>query len=162
MLTRRAALRGGAVAASVAAVTSAAAVGLASASTADPASEAAKEFRIALAHSVQLERNVAENDQDLEFSNRYVGSDLVKSRGVFQGAFNRLTTVEASSTAGVSALLGCITARRAACDDWDEWAYSVYLAGYRGHPFFKWGWPDYKVVANARDGLERLAERAEA
>ena len=156
MLTRRAALRGGAAAASVAAVTSAAAVGLASASTADPAIDAVEEFHIALAHSVQLERNVAENDPEIEFSNRYVGSDLVKSRGIFQGAFNRLTTVEASSTAGVSALLGCITARRGACDDWDDWSYSVYLAGYRGHPFFKWGWPDYKVVANAHAALNRL------
>jgi hypothetical protein len=154
--TRRAALRGGAAAASVAAVASAAAAGLTSASTADPASEAAKEFRIALAHSVQLERNVAENDPGLEFSKRYVGSDLVKSREAFQGAFNRLTTVEASSTAGVSALLGCITARRAACDDWDEWSYPVYLAGYRSNPFFTWGWPDYRVVANAHAALNRL------
>ena len=117
MLTRRAALRGGAAAASVAAVTSAAAVGLASASTADPAIDAVEEFHIALAHSVQLERNVAENDPEIEFSNRYVGSDLVKSRGIFQGAFNRLTTVEVSSTAGVSALLGCIQLSRSNTDN---------------------------------------------
>ena len=152
-ITRRAALKGGTATVAAIAVTGAV---TARAAVEDRAIKASEEFRAALASNVQLEKSYAVDDPDIERSGRYCGSDLAGARRAFSDAFMRLRTAEVSSTAGAAALLGCIGAIHAARDDWDEWAAPVYIAGYRGCPFFSLIWPEHLVVANAHEALNRL------